>query len=241
LIVDSDNGNNKNNVQFSTVHVREYNLCLGDNPSVTCGAPISLDWYYEKEQSYSSVDEYEFSSSSSSSSSSTTTPSKTATAPKPSSPSSRYTRLKRPSFERLHILMNSGYSRKEIKDATNDAQIIRKQRSQTKSRVERTNKLLRLLKKITNNNNNNNNQTKSAANIKTTVVVHQKKKMKKKRSSSLSLSSSSRTIMATPTTSKPKKVITKNMTDINVLTRMFKNLGKRRQSTSRVRPIQYVN
>jgi hypothetical protein len=152
--------------------------------------------------------------------------------------------LKRPSFERLHILTNLGYSRKEIKDATNDAQIIRKQRSQTKSRVERTNKLLRLLEKITNNNNNNNNQTKSAANIKTTVVVHQKKKkkkMKKKRSSSLSLSSSSRTIMATPTTSKPKKVITKNMTDINVLTRMFKNLGKRRQSTSRVRPIQYVN
>ena len=65
-------GNNNNTmVRFSTVHVREYNVCLGDNPSVAQGAPISLDWHYTKEVSYE-LDEYEtrFSSSSSSSSSS---------------------------------------------------------------------------------------------------------------------------------------------------------------------------
>merc|ERR1719506_2664911 len=34
-------------VQFSTVEIRLYGQCLGDNPSVSRGAPISLDWDYD--------------------------------------------------------------------------------------------------------------------------------------------------------------------------------------------------
>ena len=34
-------------VTFTTVEVREYGRCLGDNPSVSRGAPLSIDWSYK--------------------------------------------------------------------------------------------------------------------------------------------------------------------------------------------------
>jgi hypothetical protein len=34
-------------VQFGTVEIRSYDLCIGDNPSVSYGTPVSLDWTYE--------------------------------------------------------------------------------------------------------------------------------------------------------------------------------------------------
>lgn len=37
----------KMSVAFSTVEVREYPRTLGDNPSCTCGPPISLDWGFD--------------------------------------------------------------------------------------------------------------------------------------------------------------------------------------------------
>lgn len=36
---------------FSTISVREYDQTLGDSPSCLDGAPVSLDWTYQKEKS----------------------------------------------------------------------------------------------------------------------------------------------------------------------------------------------
>ena len=45
-------------VQFASVQVREYAVTLSDNPSVSCGAPIGLDWKYMEAEPLS-VDQYE--------------------------------------------------------------------------------------------------------------------------------------------------------------------------------------
>lgn len=36
-------------VQFDTIYIRSYNQTIGDNPSVSIGTPITLDWDYEEE------------------------------------------------------------------------------------------------------------------------------------------------------------------------------------------------
>ena len=46
-------------VRFSVVEVRTYDQTLGENPSVSYGAPIGLDWYYVEHKSLD-VDTYEF-------------------------------------------------------------------------------------------------------------------------------------------------------------------------------------
>jgi hypothetical protein len=38
----------KKHVKFSNICIRNYEQCVGDNPAVTYGTPISLDWVYEE-------------------------------------------------------------------------------------------------------------------------------------------------------------------------------------------------
>ena len=45
-------------VAFVSVHIREYSQTVGDNPSVSYGPPISLDWSYEEFEPIS-IDQYE--------------------------------------------------------------------------------------------------------------------------------------------------------------------------------------
>lgn len=45
-------------VTFSVVEVRKYKLCVGENPAVTLGVPISIDWDYISEGTIS-LDEFE--------------------------------------------------------------------------------------------------------------------------------------------------------------------------------------
>jgi hypothetical protein len=45
-------------VRFASVHVRSYEQTVGDNPSVSFGTPIALDWVYEEHASLS-LDQYE--------------------------------------------------------------------------------------------------------------------------------------------------------------------------------------
>lgn len=52
------NKNKKKSVTFGSVSVREYAIVLGDNPSVSRGAPISLGWDYFS-TSMIDLDEYE--------------------------------------------------------------------------------------------------------------------------------------------------------------------------------------
>jgi hypothetical protein len=37
-------------VSFDLVHVREFPMILGDNPSAAFGIPVTIDWTYQKEQ-----------------------------------------------------------------------------------------------------------------------------------------------------------------------------------------------
>lgn len=47
-----------NRVRFSNVHIREYPICIGDNPSSTGGPPISIGWEFDSEKELS-IDENE--------------------------------------------------------------------------------------------------------------------------------------------------------------------------------------
>lgn len=117
-------------VQFSDVSLREYHLCLGDNPAVARGAPITLDWKYKSDLRYS-IEEFEESEHCSARDGPKTIAS-----------------LKRPSLERLHLLKNLGYSRREIKEATDDAEVIKKQRFKTRRQIERNEKIRNFLYSI---------------------------------------------------------------------------------------------
>lgn len=56
----SQRSESKKMVQFGTIEIRSYDLCIGDNPSVSYGTPVSLDWTYETVCSGDiSVDVYE--------------------------------------------------------------------------------------------------------------------------------------------------------------------------------------
>lgn len=49
----------KRNVSFSKIEIREYERTLGDNPSVSSGPPLALDWIYNPDHDVFDVEEYE--------------------------------------------------------------------------------------------------------------------------------------------------------------------------------------
>ena len=50
---------NKRKVSFSYITIREYNMTIGDNPSCSRGAPISLNWTYNSDHKVCTIDSYE--------------------------------------------------------------------------------------------------------------------------------------------------------------------------------------
>ncbi|KAG7366928.1 hypothetical protein IV203_029598 [Nitzschia inconspicua] len=40
--------NTTKNVRFHEIQIREYHRCVGDNPSVSAGPPVGIDWRYEE-------------------------------------------------------------------------------------------------------------------------------------------------------------------------------------------------
>ena len=49
----------KPHVKFHQITIREYNRTLGDNPSVSAGPPIALDWEYNPESEILTIEDYE--------------------------------------------------------------------------------------------------------------------------------------------------------------------------------------
>jgi hypothetical protein len=57
----SPKSNRTRKIDFSTVEVRQYERILGDNPSCSSGAPVSIGWKFFQERTLClSVDEYEY-------------------------------------------------------------------------------------------------------------------------------------------------------------------------------------
>ena len=49
----------KKHVKFHQVIVRLFNPTLSDNPSVSCGPPVGLDWSHAEKDVFSDIDDYE--------------------------------------------------------------------------------------------------------------------------------------------------------------------------------------
>ena len=49
----------KRNVSFSHLRIREYAITLGDNPSVSSGPPVTLDWAYDPHEKTAPVEAFE--------------------------------------------------------------------------------------------------------------------------------------------------------------------------------------
>ena len=101
-----------NKLQFSTLTIREYGRILGIGVTVK-GPPLTIEWTHQDEQEYD-VDEYE----------------------KAVEGSRRLqAELKIPSKDREAMMKASGFSRKEILEATKQANITRNQRKVTVERL----------------------------------------------------------------------------------------------------------
>mmetsp|Transcript_1027 Transcript_1027/g.1609 ORF Transcript_1027/g.1609 Transcript_1027/m.1609 type:complete len:233 (-) Transcript_1027:240-938(-) len=108
-------------VRFSTLEIRTYPMVMGDNPSVTRGIPVTIDWDYDGEFVCDVNDYEEY---------------------KPA----RRTRmeLQIPSSVRSSIVMQGGASRKEIQEQQKKVNIVKNQRKRT-SETEKLQKLEEVL------------------------------------------------------------------------------------------------
>lgn len=95
-------------VSFSTLQIREYPICVGDNPAVTRGVPITIDWIHDSEV-VCSLEEYE--------------------EVRPISRS--MLELRMPNCCRVNSLRRLGFSRLEISEGTKKANITRYRRKRT--------------------------------------------------------------------------------------------------------------
>lgn len=95
-------------VTFSNVEIREYDIVLGDNPSCSCGPPLSLGWRFD-EHKFNEIPLEDF---------------------EQSRISHRRSRLemKMPSCLRYEILKYGNFSRREIAEVQFECNEIRKQR-----------------------------------------------------------------------------------------------------------------
>ena len=103
-------------VKFHNVEIRKYSIIVGDNPSCSCGPPISLGWNYDKERRELPLDVYE----------------KNRDGQRRS-----IHHMKIPANERIHILRERDVSSSEIIRAQAECEVIQKQRSQTLRKYER--------------------------------------------------------------------------------------------------------
>ena len=113
----------KKTVNFDDVHIREFKVTLGDNPSVTEGPPVTLDWTPVATHVLG-VDQYETTGGSNGSSSSSRPREKRSSA-----------ELKMPSSVRKDLL-NGEHTKQEMKQAEAAARRIKSQRTLSMALVD---------------------------------------------------------------------------------------------------------
>lgn len=103
-----------NTISFRNIEVREYSRAIGDNPSVSAGAPMSIGWEYN-DPDVLSVDEYE------------------STRP----PRRAHHEMVVPRSVRQDLLMNEwGYSRSQLASAVRDSNRTKTQRRTTVTNMD---------------------------------------------------------------------------------------------------------
>ena len=99
------------NVSFSSIHIREYSLTMGDHPDCSWGPPLSLDWQYEVVLE-NSVEQYE----------------------SQREPRRAPRHMVQSAVRRRSYLKNvCGFTDDEVKAATKDAQNAKSKRNMTKA------------------------------------------------------------------------------------------------------------
>ena len=93
-------------VRFSDITIREYPMILGDNPSVSCGPPVTIDWQHSSE-AHLPLDKYMHSL--------------------PFFPRERC-QMVMPAFLREDIVSNSGYQYSDIINTMYEIDLIKTQR-----------------------------------------------------------------------------------------------------------------
>jgi hypothetical protein len=101
---------NSRQVVFAHVQIRSYYMTIGDNPACRVGAPVSLDWQYE-ELPVLTLDHFE--------------------SARAITRKSSLRNLILDYYQRKEMLLDSGYSQDELKQAEKAAAKIQRQRSRT--------------------------------------------------------------------------------------------------------------
>lgn len=101
----------KRNISFSSVEIRDYDRAVGDNPCVTSGVPLSLDWNYSEAAEHD-LEEYENFKESIGGS-------------RPRSG------MQMPSHMRARVLQEFGATAVEIRKASKEASLVKKGRMKT--------------------------------------------------------------------------------------------------------------
>lgn len=96
-------------VSFDTLQIREYPIILGDNPYVTQGPPLQIDWDHDYEENWN-VDQYE-----------ETRPERRT-----------FLEMVMPLEVRVQILQRNGESTKSINKRVREVQAMKIQRAETK-------------------------------------------------------------------------------------------------------------
>jgi len=103
---DSSSSSSAKSVAFADVTVNSHSIVLGDNPSVSCGPPITISWDAFESERFD-LDEYE--------------------EYKP--PARKQAQLHVPRITREDWLRNEGYARSELNAVSNEVRKIQKRRS----------------------------------------------------------------------------------------------------------------
>lgn len=124
--LDLSSGSMDKSVSFSNVDIRDYSICPGDNPAVSRGVPLSLDWDYDPETSQD-INQFE-------------------------DDREGYRRvkddLKLPSLQRVQILKHSGYSRGDINERVKEVEKAKDERISTRRKLEREDRVKKVKQKM---------------------------------------------------------------------------------------------